>query len=60
MELSVTCKCGSSNLSVPDDATDDSFVTCNNCGNSSTRWGDLKAAALAEAAKHIKDSLGLE
>jgi len=42
MELSVTCKCGSNNLSIPDDATDDSLVTWRSLSPRSFRKATLR------------------
>jgi transposase len=51
MRLSLSCKkCGGKELTIPDEATDDSSVTCSNCGAEHARWGDLKSA-IHEAAR---------
>jgi hypothetical protein len=42
---------------IPDDATDDSPVTCSGCGAELGRWGDLKAAASNAAAEKFKESI---
>ena len=55
-------KCGS-DLHMPegitsqDDLTDDSFITCANCGTV-TSYAALVESCEAEIAKNIKDSLG--
>jgi hypothetical protein len=36
-------KCGSNELSIPDDATDGSAVNCSVCGDELGRWGDVKS-----------------
>lgn len=59
---SLSCgKCGSKELTIPDEPTDDSPVTCSGCGAEVARWGDVKAAvqeaAEKKAAEALKDAL---
>ena len=50
-------KCGS-DLHMPEaDLTDDSFITCANCGTVTT-YAALVESCEADIAKNIKDSLG--
>lgn len=55
-------KCGSDDLRMPegvanqDDLTDDSIVTCANCGTITT-YAALVASCEADIAKNIKDDL---
>lgn len=57
MEITVKCKCGSSQLSIPDNATDDSSVRCEDCGNEDTKWGELKAASEKAVLEHAGEQL---
>ncbi|MCT2557534.1 hypothetical protein N0B51_00920 [Tsuneonella sp. YG55] len=43
-------KCGSTAFSVPDDAPDDAWITCDGCGQPLITWGDYKSGAV-ELAK---------
>lgn len=49
-------KCGSNELTIPDDATDESPVTCSSCGAVCGAWGDLRAAAVEAAGQHATES----
>ena len=42
-------KCGSNRFVVPDHSTDDSLVTCADCGAGIGRWGDVRVGILEEA-----------
>jgi hypothetical protein len=42
-------KCGSNKFIVPDNSTDDSLVTCADCGDMIGRWGDIRLGILEEA-----------
>ena len=42
-------KCGSNRFVVPDHSTDDSLVTCADCGAGIERWGDVRVGILEEA-----------
>ena len=42
-------KCGSTRFIVPDHSTDDSLVTCADCGAGIGRWGDVRVGILEEA-----------
>jgi transcription elongation factor Elf1 len=58
--LSVTfeCKeCGGTILTVPDDATDDSPVSCKSCGFVFGSFGDVKAKAREAALEHVQDTI---
>lgn len=56
--FSLSCqKCGSNGLTIPDEATDDSPVTCSGCGAEIARWGDVKVAVTEAAAQKFKQSL---
>jgi hypothetical protein len=50
-------KCGSDELTIPDDATDDSHVTCAACGVDCGRWGDVQSAAFESTTEKIKESI---
>jgi predicted nucleic acid-binding Zn ribbon protein len=41
--------CGSNKFVVPDRSTDDSLVTCTDCGAGIGRWGDVRVGILEEA-----------
>ena len=46
-ELRLECNyCGSADLSVADDATEDSPIVCNNCGTTLATVGELQAQAI--------------
>ncbi len=42
-------KCGSNRFVVPDHSTDESLVTCTDCGARIGRWGDVRVGILEEA-----------
>ena len=42
-------KCGSNKFVVPDNSTDDSLVTCADCGAEIGRWGNIRVGILEEA-----------
>jgi DNA-directed RNA polymerase subunit RPC12/RpoP len=42
-------KCGSNRFTVPDHSTNDSLVTCTDCGDEVGRWGDIRVGILEEA-----------
>jgi hypothetical protein len=44
-------KCGSNGITVPAHSTDDSIVTCTDCGNEIGRWGDVRVGILDVAKK---------
>ena len=57
-KFSLSCrKCGSNELTIPDEATDDSPVTCSGCGAQLARWGNVKTTVLETAAEVFKKSL---
>jgi len=61
MRFSLCCqKCGGNELTIPDEPTDDSPVTCATCGDIA-RWGDVKTAMLEasqkEATKAFQDGI---
>jgi uncharacterized Zn finger protein len=66
-ELRLECNyCGSADLSVADDATEDSPIVCNHCGTTLATIGELKAQAgsvgraqMPEIAKPVRKSLKL-
>ena len=41
-------KCGSNRFVVPDYSTDDSLVTCGDCGAEKGRWGNIRVGILEE------------
>src|SRR5204863_38793 len=41
-------KCGSNRFVVPDYSTDDSLVTCGDCGAEIGRWGNIRVGILEE------------
>ena len=49
-------------LTIPDEATDNSPVTCSGCGAEIGRWSDVKAAIYKATeekfAESLKDTLG--
>ena len=55
-------KCGSSDLVVNDNPTDESIVTCKRCGAELGSWGELRKhtaeAAADELKKRLKNLLG--
>lgn len=58
IRISLSCqKCGSNELTIPDEATDDSPVTCSNCGAELARWGDVQAAIHEASEKKFTESL---
>ena len=46
-------KCGSNKFVVPDNSTDESLITCADCGARIGRWGDIRVGILEEA-KEVK------
>ena len=44
-------KCGSTQVSIPKNATGDSQATCGDCGAELGTWGDVKKSAAADAKK---------
>jgi len=40
--------CGSNKFIVPDDATNDSLVTCARCGETIGAWGEVRVGLLEE------------
>jgi hypothetical protein len=58
MTFNLYCnKCGSNELTVPDDATDDSAVTCSSCGAELDRWGDVQAAMQKATMEKFTESV---
>lgn len=57
ISVTFTCKkCGGNDLQVlPDDQSDDSLVSCKQCGFEFGRWGDVKYKASEFAANHLTD-----
>lgn len=60
--VSLSCgKCGSNNITIPDDADEATVIKCNACGTVVGTWGAIKIAArehVGEAVKEkIKDAL---
>jgi hypothetical protein len=49
--------CGSANYGLPDGASDDGPVLCNDCGRRLGSVGDLKAAMLDQALAHCAEAL---
>jgi hypothetical protein len=39
-------KCGSNRITVPAHSTDESMVTCTDCGDDIGRWGDVRVGIL--------------
>jgi predicted nucleic acid-binding Zn ribbon protein len=60
MDAPLRClQCGSNKFNVPDHATNDSLVTCADCGAAIGRWGVVRVGILEEAkepkgASHAK------
>ncbi len=48
-------ECGSNRFIVPDHSTDESLVTCADCGAGIGRWGDVRVGILEEA-KEVKSA----
>lgn len=58
MEATIGCDCGSTSWAIESPITDDSQMTCENCG-AVTTLGKAKAeAAKARARRQIEDALG--
>ena len=62
MRFSLTCKkCGRNKFTIPENPTDDSPVTCADCGSELARWGDVQTAmdkaASEEGPEAVKDVL---
>lgn len=60
IDITFTCKaCGKkmTQLSLPDDPTDDSIAVCNACGVEVGRYGDIKAEAKRAAIDRMKSQL---
>ena len=49
-------KCGSDDIAMPS-RLKDAIVTCNSCHAILGKWGDIKAAALTELKRVIKEDL---
>lgn len=55
MEFGLTCqKCGGHQINIPDNATDESPVTCASCGVTHCTFGELRDATLGIAQEEIK------
>jgi len=55
MNTALRClKCGSNTISMPENSTDESLVTCPSCGTELGLWGDLIAAALDTARENFE------
>jgi len=55
--ITLSCqKCGSYDISIPS-GSKNSIVTCNSCHATLGKWGDIKAAALRELKKVVKQCL---
>ena len=50
-------KCGDNMLSLPDNPTDDSIVTCKSCGVEVGRWGDIKTGAKNTVKEKVTESI---
>lgn len=58
INIKLTCKhCGSNDLEIPDDATDESMVTCKGCNTEVGKWGDVQQAAKDAARDEIDGEL---
>lgn len=58
IRITFTCKkCGGNTLSLPDEPTDNSIVSCSSCGVEVGRWGDIQAAALGAAKDKVEKDL---
>ena len=44
-------KCGGNRITVPAHSTDESIVTCTDCGEDIGRWGDVRVGILDVAKK---------
>jgi transcription elongation factor Elf1 len=52
------CKnCGGNTLVLPDEATDESVVTCKSCGIEVANWGDIKNASVETVKAQIIEDL---
>ena len=51
-------KCGSNRFVVPSHSTDDSLVTCADCGAGIGRWGNIRVGILEEAKTEEKGAPG--
>lgn len=50
VQVKINCNlCGSNDLEIPDDATDESMVTCKGCNKEICKWGELKESAMNAA-----------
>ena len=59
LEIRLHCpKCGGNDLEIPDDATDDSLVTCASCGAVLGRWGDAQRQAMEAAYGKASEEIG--
>lgn len=57
-EVKFTCKeCGGSVLKLPDNHTDGSIATCQQCGVPFGRWGDIKTKAVGMAKDQMIDMM---
>jgi hypothetical protein len=57
MDIPITLgcyKCGSGEISIPSKSKN-AIVTCNSCHANLGKWGDIKAAALSELTKIVKE-----
>jgi len=52
-------ECGSGDILIPSKRKD-AIVTCNSCHAKLGEWGDIKASALRELAKIVKENLSDE
>lgn len=55
-ELSAQCKnCGGTEFTLPDEATDETIIICNGCGQSVGTVAEFKAAAFQRAKAAMPD-----
>ena len=50
--------CGSNRISVPAHSTDDSIVTCTDCGDQIGLWGEVRVGILDVAKKQSAEKTG--
>ena len=61
IRASLSCgKCGSKEITIPDNPVDESPVTCSACGEKLTTWGEaqtaIREAAKKEGTEAVKDA----
>lgn len=55
MTVTFSCSsCGTPIPKLPDDSTDETEVTCANCGLRIGTWGEIKVAGMQKAKDHMQ------